>query len=192
MAMRDHRSLAARDERTEVIDPYEPPEDPAYDWEYDDEPAYRSGPRVLWGRLVVLAVVLLVAFLIGRATGGGGVPQEDFDAARAERNDAQAQVQDLQQEVSQLENQSEALQNSLDEAEAAAETTTDTTGDENTAEEPAGETYVIEEGDTLRDIAIEFYGDATLDDYIAEANDIADPSLISAGVEIIIPPDPEP
>jgi outer membrane murein-binding lipoprotein Lpp len=191
MAMRDHRSLAARDERTEVIDPYEPPEDPAYDWEYDDEPAYRRGPRVLWGRLVVLGVVLLVAFLIGRATGGGGIPQEDLNAARAERNDAQTQVQDLQQEVAQLENQNEALQNSLEEAEAA-ETPTDTTGEEDTAEEPAGETYVIQQDDTLRDIAIEFYGDATLDDYIAEANDIADPSLISAGVEIIIPPDPEP
>lgn len=191
MAMRDHRSLAARDDRSEVIDPYEPPEDPAYDWEYDDEPAYRRGPRVLWGRLVVLGVVLLVAFLIGRATGGGGIPQEDFDAARAERNDAQTQVQDLQQEVSQLEQQNSALQTELEQAQAE-EDTTETTGEEDTAEEPAGEPYVIEEGDTLRDIAIEFYGDATLDDYIAEANGITDPSLISTGTEITIPPDPSP
>jgi cell division protein FtsB len=192
MAMRDHRSLATQD-RTEVIDPYEPPEDPAYDWEYDDEPAYRAAPRILWGRLVVFGVVLLLAFLLGRATAGGGVSQEDFNAMRAERNDAQAQVADLQEENQSLENQNTALQDELDAAQADATTTTGTTGeDTTTTEEPAGETYVIKEGDTLRELAIEFYGDATLDDYIAEANDIADASLISAGVEITIPPDPEP
>jgi nucleoid-associated protein YgaU len=190
MAMRDQRTLA---DRTEVIDPYEPPEDPAYDWEYDDEPAYRNAPRILWGRLVVLGVVLLAAFLLGRATAGGGVSQEDFDAMRAERNDAQAQAADLQEENESLENQNAALQDELDAAQADTGTPTGTTDDETTTtDEPAGETYVIKEGDTLREIAIEFYGDATLDDYIAEANDIADASLISEGTEITIPPDPEP
>ena len=191
MAMRDHRSLATREDRTEVIDPYEPPEDPAYDWEYDDEPAYRTRPRILWGRLVVLAVVLLAAFLLGRATGGSGVTQEDLDAMRAERNDAQAQVENLNEEVQQNEDQIAALQEQIDQLEAEAPTTPDPTTDEG-AEEPAGETYVIEEGDTLLELANEFYGDPSLDDYIAEANDIVDPSLISAGTEIIIPPDPEP
>jgi LysM repeat protein len=191
MAMRDHRSLATREDRTEVIDPYEPPEDPAYDWEYDDEPAYRPRPRILWGRLIVLAVVLLAAFLLGRATGGSGVTQEDLDAMRAERNDAQAQAEELQQEVADLETQNQALQDSLDEANAETPTT-GTTGEEETTDEPAGETYVIKEGDTLLELANEFYGDPSLDDYIAEANDILDPSLISTGTEIIIPPDPEP
>jgi LysM repeat protein len=190
MAMRDHRSLATREDRTEVIDPYEPPEDPAYDWEYDDEPAYRTRPRILWGRLIVLAVVLLAAFLLGRATGGSGVTQEDLDAMRAERNDTQAQVENLNEEVQRLEDQNVALQDRIDQLEVETPTTDPTT--EEGGEEPAGETYVIQEGDTLLELANEFYGDPSLDDYIAEANDILDPSLISAGTEIIIPPDPEP
>ena len=119
MAMRDHRSLATREERTEVIDPYQPPEDPAYDWEYDDEPAYRNAPRILWGRLAVLAVVMLAAFLLGRATSGGGIPQEDFDAMRAERNDAQAQAADLREENQSLEDQNELLQQDVAELEEA-------------------------------------------------------------------------
>jgi hypothetical protein len=192
MAMRDHRSLATREDRTDVIDPYEPPEDPAYDWEYDDEPAYRTRPRILWGRLIVLAVLLLAVFLLGRATGGSGVTQEDLDAMRAERNDAQAQVESLNEQVQQKDDQIGALQDELDAAEATETPTTGTTGEEDTTDEPAGETYVIEEGDTLLELANEFYGDPSLDAYIAEANDIADPSLISAGTEIIIPPDPEP
>ena len=193
MAMRDHRSLATREERTEVIDPYQPPEDPAYDWEYDDEPAYRNAPRILWGRLAVLAVVMLAAFLLGRATAGGGIPQEDFDAMRAERNDAQAQAADLREENQGLENQNTALQDQLAAAEAEAESPPTTTGEEtDTADEPAGETYVIKAGDTLTDLAIEFYGDASLDQYIAEHNDIADASAINVGAEISIPPDPDP
>jgi nucleoid-associated protein YgaU len=98
----------------------------------------------------------------------------------------------LQEDVQRLEDQNGLLQDQLDEAEAAETPTTGTTGEEDTAEEPAGETYVIKEGDTLLELANEFYGDPSLDDYIAEANDILDPSLISAGTEIIIPPDPEP
>jgi LysM repeat protein len=190
MAMRDHRTLAVRNEGTEVIDPYEPPEDPAYDWEYDDEPADRRGPRVLWGRLVALGVFLLLAFLIGRASGGGGIPQEDLDAARAERNDAQAQVAGLREDITDLERQNTGLQDQIDQLEAEQTTTapTDDTGEE----EPAGEPYTIQEGDTLTTLAIEFYDDASLDQYIAEANDIPDASLISTGDEIIIPPDPNP
>jgi LysM repeat protein len=191
MAMRDHRSLATREDRTEVIDPYEPPEDPAYDWEYDDEPAYRPRPRILWGRLIVLAVFLLAVFLLGRATGGSGVTQEDLDAMRAERNEAQAQVENLNDEVRRLEEQNAAFQDQIDQLEAETAPPTDPTTDEE-GDEPAGETYVIQEGDTLLELANEFYGDPSLDDYIAEFNDIVDPSLISTGTEIIIPPDPEP
>jgi hypothetical protein len=192
MAMRDHRSLATREDGTEVIDPYEPAEDPAYDWEYDDEPAYRTGPRILWGRLIVLAVVLLAAFLVGRATGGSGITQEDLDALRAERNDAQAQIEELQEEVTGLNQQNTALQDRIDQLEAEQGTTPPATGEDTEGEEPAGETYVIREGDTLLELANEFYGDPSLDDYIAEANGITDPSLINAGDEITIPPDPEP
>lgn len=191
MAMRDHR-MATREDRTEVIDPYEPREDPGYDWEYDDEPAYRGGPHILWGRVIVLAIVLLAAFLVGRATGGSGVTQEDLSALRAERNDSQAQVENLNEEVRRLEAQNGALQDRVAELEAE-EPTTDPTGEEDeTTEEPAGETYVLQDGDTLLELANEFYGDPSLADYIAEANDIADPSLISAGTEITIPPDPDP
>lgn len=187
--------MAMRERGTEVIQPYEPPEEPAYDWEYEDEPAYRRGPKILWGRLAVLAAFLLIAFLIGRAIAGGGVSQSDFDEAKAQRDDARAQASEFESEVADLEQQVAALQ---DENEQLQAQDTDSTGGSGTetgtdsGTEAAGETYVVKPGDNLRFIAQKFYGDVTLDDYIAEANGITDPSAIPAGMELTIPPDPEP
>jgi cell division protein FtsB len=183
--------MAMRERGTETIEPYEPPEEPTYDWEYEDEPAYRGTPKILWGRLVVLGVFLLIAFFIGRALAGGGVSQDDFDQATAQRNDARAQASEARAEVADLERSVAALQ---DEVESLQQAQTGTTGEDTGTEAPPveGETYVVKQGDTLRGIAEKFYGDATLDDYIAEANDISDPSAISTGSELTIPPDPEP
>jgi len=182
--------MAMRERGTEVIQPYEPPEEPAYDWEYEDEPAYRRGPKILWGRLAVLAAFLLIAFLIGRALAGGGVSQSDFDEAKAERDDARAQASEFQAEVADLKQQVAALQDEIEGLEAQDTGSTDAETDTDT--EAAGETYTVRPGDNLRFIAQKFYGDVTLDDYIAEANGITDPSAIPAGMELTIPPDPEP
>ena len=182
MAMRERDSL----------EPYES-SDPGYDWDYEPEDHSRNMPNILWGRVAVLGAVVLLAFLFGRMTaGGGGVPQEDLTAARTEAREAQAQVTDLQTQVDDLQAQ-------LDAQQAAGEETTgegDTEGEGEeggAAEDPlaGGKEYKIKPGDTLNQIAESEYGDASLADYIATANNIVDPTAISVGDTIIIPVEPE-
>jgi nucleoid-associated protein YgaU len=48
---------------------------------------------------------------------------------------------------------------------------------------------VVERGDTLRGIAQTYCGDPSYDDAIAEYNGIRDPTELSVGSEIVIPPD---
>lgn len=154
--------------RTEPVDSYE---DESYDWDYDEEP--RRGPKILWGRLLLLGVFLILAFLLGRATAGSGVPQERVDALRA-------QIAERDDEIARLQ--------AAQETETSPEPTTTPTP-EPTAAVPEGETYVVRRGDTLRGIAEDFYGNASLDDCIAEANGIDDPEALSVGAELTIPPE---
>jgi LysM repeat protein len=175
--------MAMRDDRGESLEPYEPP-DAGYDWDFNEEPDGRTMPNILWGRVAVLGAALLLAFLLGRLTAGGGdVSREDFNQVRAERDDARQEVADLQAQ--------------LDEAQQTTPTpdatqTTEGTGEEG-EEQPAAEveTYTIAEDDTLRTIAEDFYDDASLADALAEYNDIVDPSIISVGDTIEIPPEEE-
>lgn len=51
---------------------------------------------------------------------------------------------------------------------------------------PEGETYTVESGDTLSEIARRF--DTTVEE-IMEVNDLDDPDVLSIGDELIIPPD---
>jgi nucleoid-associated protein YgaU len=164
------------DRVTENFQSYEP--EPAYDWDYDDEP--RHAPKVLWGRVAILGAALLVVFLIGRATGGdSGVPKEQLAAARAEISDLQAQVTDLEDQLA-------AVPEATPTVPADTTTTDGNTTDTTTVE---GETYTVKSGDTLRGIAQTFCGDAQFDDVIMEANDITDPTQLSVGAEIVIPAD---
>lgn len=165
------------DRVTESYPPYEPEE--TYEWDYDDRP--RGGSKVLWGRVLALAIGLFLAFLVGRMTAPeGGVPE--------------SRLATLRQEVQDLQDENEELQSILAEPTPADTATpteeaspTDATGDE--GQQLEGETYVVERGDTLRGIAQTFCGDASYDDAIAEYNDIADPAELSVGAEIVIPPD---
>lgn len=145
-------------------------QEPSYEWDYGDEPAR---PRVLWGRVVVLGLFLLLAFLFGRWTSGGSSSSE------VER--LQAQLADAREDIAALEAAQE---------EPPAPVVTDSPTDAQAPEEE-GQTYVVKRGDTLRGIAEKFYGDASLDDLIAEANGITDATQLSIGDELIIPPEPE-
>ena len=177
------------DRMTETFEPYRP--DSSYDLEYDDEPQPGKPGRVLWGRVAILGAALLIAFLFGRATGGGdGVPQSDFDEVVAERDDLENQVTDLESDLAAAQeptpppaSASPATGGGGGEGEGEA---TDPEG-----ETEGGETYVVESGDTLASIAAEFYGDASLDDFLAEANGITDPESLAVGQELVIPPEPE-
>jgi hypothetical protein len=174
--------MAMRDDRGESLEPYEPA-DAGYDWDFNEESEGRTMPNILWGRVAVLGAGLLLAFLLGRLTAGGGdVSQEDFDQVRAERDEAQQEVADLRDQLEQAQAQTPTPNPT------ATETPAGGAGEQ----EPANvETYTIEPGDTLRTIAEEFYGDVTLDDALAEYNDITDPSIISVGDTIEIPPEDE-
>jgi nucleoid-associated protein YgaU len=181
------------DPLTEPFEPYQP--EPAYDWEYDEEPRTRKGgqmPNVLWGRVAILGAMILFAFLLGRMTKSSGVPASELEAANDE-------VAAVQEDLAAANDQIAALQTQVDDLQAAAaptDTTEDPAATEDT-EDPAAtdttteETYVVKPDETLSIIAERFYGDASLADFLAEANGIEDPTAISAGQELIIPEEPE-
>ena len=165
------------DGRTEPFEPYQP--ETSYDWDYEEAPPKRGAPKILWGRVVAVFVVLILAFFLGRATAGGsdGVPQDRFNA--------------LEDENRLLEQQLQAAR-----ADQGQQTETPPPADNGEEETPppdnaGSEIYVVKPGDTLRGIAEKFYGDASLDDVIADANGIDDPMQLSAGQELIIPPEPD-
>jgi nucleoid-associated protein YgaU len=162
-------------DRTESLDPYQPQE--SYDWDYEDEPTNR--PRILWGRVLALGAALVLAFLIGRWTAPEAVSQGEFDEVRAELEDAQEEIATLEAQLAQEESPASP---------GATESPPDGDQGGGAAE---GESYTVERGDNLRLIALDFYGDAALDDCIAEANDIADPSLLPVGDTLVIPPEEE-
>ena len=98
-------------------------------------------------------------------------------------------VEDL--EGSELDGEAESGEGEV-ETEAEVETEDAeivTEGDEGAEadDEPSGETYVVEGGDTLYSIAQEVYGDGNRWSEIAEANGIGDQSALTVGQELEIP-----
>ncbi|MDQ3964727.1 MAG: LysM peptidoglycan-binding domain-containing protein [Actinomycetota bacterium] len=160
------------DDRTETLETYEPD---SYEWDYEE--AVDRPPRVLWGRIITLGILMLGAFFFGRWT----VPE---GASTIELQQANDRIEELETDVATLEQQLAA--------ETRAETEPTASPDTETTPAASGEerTYIVESGDTLAGIAIEFYGDASLDDLIAEANGIKDPRDLRPGQELIIPPEP--
>ena len=161
------------DDRTKSFDETYEPE--SYEWDYEE--AADRPPRVLWGRVLALIVLLFAAFWLGRET----VPSGDISAAALA--DARAELEQAKDDIEKLEAQ---VANG-----ALADPTPEPTADETPAATTEGETYIVKSGDSLAAIALKFYGDASLADIIAEANDIADPTDIRPGDELIIPPEPD-
>ena len=170
------------DPMSEPLDPYEPDAEAGYDW--DEEPV-ADKPRILWGRVAALGGMLILAFLLGRATKGDGVPT-------AELNEARQQIQTLEEENQALEDELASAPDVSGDTGTDVEddtTTEDTTsGDTDTSVE--GKSYIVEPGDSLTTIAEKFYDDPSLDDYLAEVNGISDPTQLAVGQELIIPDDP--
>ena len=161
------------DDRTESFDSYE---GESYEWDYE-EPRDR-GPKVLWGRIIALAALALIAFWLGRSTASGSSSERELEATQTRLEEAQNEIDDLEAEV-----------RALTAAEGAGEGTPSPTPDTTAAAATGGEgrTYVVKSGDTLRGIAQRFYCDSSLDDVIAEANGIDDPAQLSVGAELTIP-----
>lgn len=167
------------DGRTEPFEPYQP--ETSYEWDYEDEPPKAGAPKILWGRVVTILVVVLLAFLLGRATGGGGgVDQAQYDKLKRQYNSVQQQL------AAALASPDPDPQQPTNESPAPAESP-----DANASQAPPGtKTYEVQPGDTLRGIAEHFYKDASLDDLIATANGITDPASIRPGQVLTIPPKP--
>jgi nucleoid-associated protein YgaU len=156
------------DDRTETFDPQQPE---SYEWDYEE--AGDRPPRVLWGRVVALIVFLALAFWLGRSSASES--GAELERVQGQLEDARAEIDDLEQQLSAAaENPS---------PEPTAESTPVATGEE--------QTYVVKQGDTLRGIAIRFYGDPALASLIMEANGIDDAQSLSVGAELTIPPEPE-
>jgi hypothetical protein len=161
------------DRITEPFNPGEP--EPTYDWDFE-EGTPRGRPKVLWGRVVALSLVLIFAFWLGRASAPDGVNQSEIDRLEAELADANEEIDGLRAELQT-------------QPEPETSPTAESTPDDGAAAE--GDTYVVERGDTLRGVAERFYDDASLAECIQEANGIDDAGQLSVGMELTVPPEEE-
>ena len=164
---------------TDTFKPYEP-EDPA-GYEYD-EYAYEEsrGGRILWGRVALLGLGLILAFLLGRWTAGGGGDEGEVKELRA-------QLSAAQQESEQLEEELTAARAAAESVETPDDAATDDATDDAADEEIETQTYTVQPRDTLRGIAQTFCGDPSLDDLIAAENGIADATQLAVGQELTLP-----
>ncbi|CAN5291616.1 hypothetical protein BH20ACT22_BH20ACT22_00490 [soil metagenome] len=177
------------------------------EWDHSSPPV-----KVLWGRVAALAVTIIVAYLVGRAAASQGVPAEDLGQAQTELAAAQERITELEtrlEETTSPESARPSLSPAAQGADEAGETQAEAPADGNGAEgDPAAgtgptegsqapqdqpesvRTYVVEDGDTLNTIANDVYGDASLVDLIAEANNITAQGQIQIGQKLELPPRP--
>jgi hypothetical protein len=155
--------------------------DPAYDW--DDEP---PTPKLLWGRVIALAAVLILAFLLGRATAPDD-SAEEVEQLRGQLEEAGDRIAELETIVAQG-----ATPSPPPTPETPEETDTPPDGDGGGGDAGDGDgdgggivkEYTVKTGDTYNEIAERFFDDPSLGSCIADAND--DETLI-VGETINVP-----
>lgn len=169
-----------------MTDPHDRHEEHEDDWEGEE-----AGPQVLWGRVIALAVVVLIAFLLGRITAANGVPASDLEAARGQAAELESENEDLRSQVALLEsNQSDAAPAERPDDQGEADDGDGEEGPASSQGRGGGLTYVVKNGDNLSRIAKKFYDDASLGTFIAEANSLTDPADLSVGQKLVIPDRP--
>lgn len=154
--------------------------------------------NVLWGRVVVLGVVLLLVFLLGRAT----------SSSSAEVEELQERLSDREAEIDQLvaanrEAAEASPSPAADESPAGEETGDGTTGGTTSpaptvtaspspgaAANTEAQTYTVRSGDNFSSISNRFYGSASFAKCIQMANQVTDASSLQTGKSITIPPKP--
>lgn len=143
--------------------------------------------NVLWGRVATAAVVVLIAFGLGRCSA-----PEAAEAPADEVTQLDAQVAELQATNDQLRAQVDDLTAQITELESAPAPTQPSATETTTAEpapaagEPGG-TWTVEPGDTLQAIAIDVYGDRARADLIAAANGIDKSTTLQVGQVLQLP-----
>jgi nucleoid-associated protein YgaU len=151
-------------------------DEPSLAWDEEPDP----GLRILWGRFVVLALVLAAAFAAGWLVASDR-SSADVRATRDRLAAAERRIDELEAQLAQEPSPTPS---------AGAEGVAPPEPEETQADR-GDETYVVKRGDTLRSIALRFYEDASLDDVIADANGITDPGQLTVGLRLIIPSRPE-
>lgn len=167
---------------TRPFDPSEP--DPGLEWEEDD-----GSPKLLWGRVLALAGVLLLAFLIGRMS----APDESAEEVQnlQERLEAaNAKISDLEEKLivgTPVETPPETPDTGDEPPDDEPPPTDDEpTGDPDGEEGEEGtvESYTVKSGDTYTSISEDRFGDPSGAECLSEANDGA---ALQPEQEILIP-----
>jgi nucleoid-associated protein YgaU len=151
-------------------------EEPDLDWDSDE-----GSPKLLWGRVLALAGVLLLAFLLGRASAPDD-STEQVDRLRSQLASAEEQIADLEDRL-----EFGATPPAPDETPTEE---TPAPEDETPPGDGAGggggqvETYTVRSGDTYTSIAEDLLGDPGASDCISEANN---DEPLNPGDEIQVP-----
>ncbi|WP_157965190.1 LysM peptidoglycan-binding domain-containing protein [Euzebya rosea] len=168
------------------------------DFEYDG--ADDLGGRILWGRVGVLGLAVLIFFLFGRCSAGGGVDPEVQASLEAQLASEQATTAQLQADITSLQQEIVTLNAQIASADGGSTITGDgttptdgatTDGTTATPNATGGQIYVVKEGDTLSAIAEAVYGDPLQFGAIASANGITDTNPLQVGQELQIPANPD-
>lgn len=159
--------------------------------------------NVLWGRVVVLGVVLLLVFLLGRATSSSSAEVEELQERLSDREAEIDQLVAANREAAEASPSPAAEESPGGEAVAGGETSGGATGG-TTSPAPTGtaspspgaaanteaQTYTVRSGDNFSSISNRFYGSASFARCIQMANQVTDASSLQTGKSITIPPKP--
>lgn len=139
------------------------------------KPSNLVGGQVLWGRVLIIGGVLVLAFVIGILIGGSGsdgVSRDAYNDAISQRDKAEQEREQLKQDL-----------------QLARSTTPPTTSADASADGET-QTYTVKDGDTWASIAKKFYGDSSLTSEIWDANNMTKDTKLKVGMTLDIPPKP--
>lgn len=148
-----------------------------------------AGTGLLWGRMVFWAVVVVLAFLVGRWSAGPGVDGEPLDRLRAK-------VTKLSAENERYRRRGETLADESAPTVGQPSPRPSPAGGGGERSDPAtghaspggdGRTYTVVSGDTLSEIAARFYGDSSRVSALQRANGIGPDEELPVGLELQIP-----
>lgn len=152
----------------------------------------RAEPGLLWGRMVFWAVVVLLAFLVGRWTAGFWADGEPLDRLRAKVTKLSAENQEYRRHSEMVAASAPA---DAEPAPAARPAPSPPARDDErrepeagrTPSDSSGETYTLVPGDTLSEVAARFYGDSSRVSALQRANGIAPGEDLPVGLVLEIP-----